>query len=125
MEPPAGVRLQTRCLGKARSYHREPPLPHRIQPAGWRRCARSHSCAIVAVEPAKDNTSSSSETFIDRRCLSPIRLRPPKRQPLFPGPDHINALISAATIHHDIIKTWIFLAQDAVECFSEVPPLIE
>jgi hypothetical protein len=64
---------------------------------------------IVAVKPAKDKASSSSETFIYRRCLSVVWLRSPERELPFPGADHLNALIGATAIQHDIVKIRISL----------------
>jgi hypothetical protein len=86
---------------------------------------RAMQVQIVAVEPAKDKASSSTETLIEGRRLPVIRLGLPEGEPFLPGADHINALVGAATVHHNIIEARISLAQDAIERFTQVTSLIE
>ncbi len=86
---------------------------------------RARHVQIVAVEPAEDKASSSTEAVIEGRSLSVIGLGLPKGEPFLPGADHINALVGAATVHHNIIEAGISLAQDAIEGFTQVTSLIE
>ena len=89
-------------------------------------CAqRARHVQIVAVEPAQDKASGSTEAVIESRSLSVIGLGLPKGEPLLPGADHIHTLVGAATVHHNIIEAGISLAKDGIEGFTQVTSLIE
>src|SRR3984885_15061453 len=94
---------------------------------GFGKCDNPRDCAgiidVVRIQPADDFAVGGADTLVNRVGLSLVLFRDPF-DTVTETPKHINSIVSAAAVEHDVFDIGAGLRGDAFKCTLNELPLV-
>src|SRR5215831_17736114 len=85
----------------------------------------SRQINIVAIDETKNVTGRPLDSFVEGVHLPTILLADPERNSIFVFANHIERLVGATAVNHDVFEVWVVLIKDRENRLFQEPALIE